>query len=126
MLAKYNDVMTPYYNLFDYDPFKLVDDIFYGTRNRSSSNYRVETTQENLVLSIDLPGVKSKDLDVKATGKTITVSGKIRGEDFKHVYRVSKDYDAESVDASLEDGVLTLSFDKIEATQTKSISVKVK
>ena len=126
MLMKYNDVMTPYYSLFDHDPFKIVDDILYSTRGQSKSNFRVETTDAKLTLSIDLPGVKSSDLDVKTTGKSITVSGKLRGEDFRQAYRISKEYDAEAVDASLEDGVLTLTFNRVVANQMKSIPVKVK
>jgi HSP20 family protein len=122
MLAKYYDSMLK--------P-ELFDAFFYGlptsqSRSLFSSDYRVETKEEGLTLSIDLPGVKSKDLTVQATGREVKIEGKVRGEDFKYTYRVSKDYDPETVDATLEDGVLTLLFKKTRNNNTKTIDIKLK
>jgi len=128
MLTKYSDTMlTPYFNLFDYKPFKFADEIFYGDRHSMyDHSYRVDTTDTGLTLSIDLPGVKSKDVSVQVTGRVVTVSGKLRGQDFKMSYSISRDYDADTADATLEDGVLAVTFDKTSKVNSKTIQVKVK
>ena len=111
MLTKYYDTMLKPFDTLD--ALRMFDDIYtpsWGLKPRSSaSSYRVNTTDTGLELSLDIPGVKSKDLSVQVTGRLLTVSGKVRGEDFKHTYRLSKDYDTDTVDATLEDGVLTSS-----------------
>jgi HSP20 family protein len=109
------------------DSFLYFDDL-YGrkTVDLTESRYRVETTDKDLTLSIDLPGVKVSDLSVKAVGQEVKVGGKIRGEEFKYSYRLSKDYDSDATSATLEDGVLTLRFSKTRKEEAKTIEVKVK
>lgn len=109
----------------------LFDAFFYGlptTRTRSSilNDYRVESTAEGLELSVDLPGVKSKDLTVQVTGRQVSITGKARGEDVKHTYRISKDFDPDTAEAVLEDGVLTLFFKKSKGQEARTLQVKVK
>ena len=127
MLAKYYDSMLKPFDSFD--TFRLFDDIYgpsWNLKTKShASSCRVNTTDNGLELSLDLPGVKSKDLSVQVTGRLLTVSGKVRGEDFKHTYRLSKDYDTDTVDATLEDGVLTLKFDRAK-DDAKTVSIKIK
>lgn len=127
MLTKYYDTMLT--KPFDaLDPFRLLDDVYGSSWNlkSTSSSYRVNATDTGLELSTDLPGVKSKDLSVQVTGRTVTISGKLRGQDFKNSYRVSKDYDVETAAASLEDGVLTLTFEKAADAQPRTIEIDVK
>lgn len=124
MLTKYYDSM-----LKPFDTFRIFDDLYGTTWNlragTHTSSYRVNTTDRGLELSLDLPGVKSRDLSVKVTGRTLEVSGKLRDEDFRHTYRISKDFDPDTVDATLEDGVLTLMFDRLKEG-SKTIDVKLK
>ena len=125
MLNKYYDSMLKTHDIFD--TFRILDDLYspLSSKTRSmSSVYRVETKDDKLTLSIDLPGVKLKDHTVQTTGRDLKVSGKLRGEDFKYHYTLSKEYNPESVAATLEDGVLTLSFDKITSASTRTVQVR--
>ena len=125
MLARYYDSMPKSFDLFD--PFRIFDDAYSSKwRMTSTAPYRVDVIEDVLHLSVDLPGLKSKDLGVQITGREIKVSGKIRDEEFKYSYRLSKDYDPETCDAGLEDGVLTLKFSKIKSAETRTIDVKIK
>ena len=112
-------------DLFNYDLYNS-SRLDKSWSNFSNSAYRVEMTEEGVILSIDLPGVKSKDLSVQTTGHEIKISGKVRGEDFKYSYKLSKNYNPNSVDAHLEDGVLSLKFFKTNDALTKTVDVKVK
>jgi len=115
-----------------FDTLRTLEDLYstpYTTRSRvynNSSVYRTEEKDNELQLSIDLPGVKGKDISVQVTGREIKVAGKLRGEDFKYSYALSKDYDPDTVTASHEDGVLTLIFGKTAVAKTKTIEIKLK
>jgi len=128
MLTKYYDTMlTNTRDLFD--PFRMLDDAYFAPLNKRStlsSAYRVNKTETGLELSIDLPGLKSKDLSVQTSGRDVKISGKIRDEEFKYTYRLAKDYTTDVVDATLEDGVLTLAFQKAQQVSSKTVEVKVK
>jgi len=114
-----------------FNTLRALDDLYSttsSTRTRSctSSEYRVEEKDNELHLSIDLPGVKAKELSVQTTGRDIKVTGKLRGDDFKYSYVLSKDYDPETISAIHEDGVLTLTFGKTSASKTRTVEIKVK
>lgn len=131
MLSKYYDSMLNTSHRDFLDPFKLFDDIYSTTflnhpSITKSSLYRVETNDDGMTLSLDVPGVKSKDLTVQVAGRDISVIGKLRGDEFKQLYRISKDYDPETIDALLEDGVLTLKICKAHESKSRTIEVKLK
>ena len=114
-----------------FDTLRTLEDLYSTPTSRTrvytnSSVYRTEEKDNELHLSIDLPGVKGKDISVQATGREIKVTGKLRGEDFKYSYVLSKDYDPETVTATHEDGVLTLTFGKTATAKTKTVEIKVK
>ena len=127
MLTRYYDSILKTHDLFD--AFKTFDDL-YGTRALATkswgSNYRTEVTDDGLTLSIDLPGVKSKDLNVQITGRDVKVSGTCRGTEFNYSYRVSKDLDPDTLDASLEDGVLFLKLKNAKGVEPRTVTVRVK
>lgn len=114
-----------------FDTLRTLEDLYSTPTSRTrvytnSSVYRTEEKDNELHLSIDLPGVKSKDISVQVTGREIKVTGKLRGEDFKYSYVLSKAYNPETVSATHEDGVLTLSFEKIVTAKTKTVEIKTK
>lgn len=115
-----------------FDTLRNLDNLYSPTatsRSRlftTTSVYRVEEKDNELHLSIDVPGVKPKEISVQVTGRDIKVSGKIRGEDFKYSYVLSKDYDPETISATHEDGVLTLTFGKTQESKTRTVEIKVK
>lgn len=130
MLNKYYDSMLKTDNLFH--TLRILDDLYSPTLTSKTRYYtstteaRTEKKDNELHLLVDLPGVKSSDLSVQTEGRVIKITGKRRGEEFKHTYTLSKEYDPESTSATLEDGVLTLTFAKSTETASRKIEVKVK
>jgi HSP20 family molecular chaperone IbpA len=96
------------------------------TRFCTSSEYRVEEKDNELHLSIDLPGVKAKDISVQTTGRDIKITGSLRGDDFKYSYVLSKDFDPDTITATHEDGVLTFTFDKATSSKTRTVEINLK
>jgi HSP20 family molecular chaperone IbpA len=129
-MNKYYDSMLKTDNLFQ--TLRILDDICSPTLTTgqryftSTAAAKTEVKDNELHLSVDLPGVKPNDLSVQAEGRTIKIVGKRKGEEIKHVYTLSKEYDPETTSALLEDGVLTLIFGKTQAAESRKIEVKVR
>lgn len=133
MLVKryYDDVASLRKNYAD--PFNIFDDYgrtldLLGTAQSfltAENFYRTEKTDTGIKLSVDLPGVKAEDLDVTLEGRTLRIKGIQRGKQVSYSYLISKDYDTSAVDASLQNGVLTLSFSRAPEREPKKIEVKV-
>ena len=87
----------------------------------------------------ELPGIKAGDINVEITGKNLTISGERKitseGENvryhrrerdagrFSRVIGLPGDIDAESVNAEMVDGILTVAISKAEASKPKKITV---
>lgn len=127
MLTKYYDSMLKPSSLFD--SLWIFDDLYGSNRlgnDRVDSSYRVNATDECLELSFDLPGTKRSDLSVQVTGHQVDISGKIREKNFKYSYRINKAYDPSTIEAKLEDGVLTLRLERTPESRPRTIDVSIK
>lgn len=94
---------------------------------------------DRLELIAEVPGLSKDDLDVKIQGNYLEISGKrevIAPEGYR-VHRSERgsasftrsltlpaDVDSGKVDASLKDGILTLTLPKSEAAKPRQISIK--
>ncbi len=93
---------------------------------------------EKLVVEAELPGLKMEDLDISASADELTIKGKrveeksdaafhrrerVMGE-FVRVLSLPTDVDADRVEATLQDGVLTVTLPKAAVARTRKITVK--
>jgi HSP20 family protein len=99
-------------------------------------------TEDHIVVKAAAPGVKPEDIEVTITGDLLTIKGEMKTEEKvekDHYLRQERRYGsfcrqvnlpapvkAESVQASYENGVLTLDLPKTEAVKTKSVKVVAK
>ena len=94
---------------------------------------------DDLVLMVDIPGVKSDGLEVDYEDGVLSINGRsnrepaaegirIRREyvsgDYHRCFRVSEDIDVEKVTAKVADGVLTLRLPKAARARKRRIEVK--
>lgn len=128
MLTRYYDSMMKNYYGEVLDTFKAFDESYFAPKSYrdKSSVYRVETDDNGLTLSIDVPGVKPEDISCDVLDKEVRVKGKCRGEEFKYLYTVSKGYDISDPEATLENGVLHLRFKKSNSSQVRGVKINVK
>jgi HSP20 family protein len=118
---------------------------FYSTSPRRSADagvfpqLNVTEDGDKFYMRAELPGVKSDDLDIQATGKTISISGerKIHAEHnnaryhrrereagkFSRVMAMPSDIDADRIEARLQNGILTVMVPKAEAAKPRQIKV---
>lgn len=119
-------------------PFGLFDELE-GSLKKSFEHFDMpldmKKTEDNLLLSFDLPGVRKEDLDIEIKEDKLFISGtrkkvfdksdfneKVYGE-FKRSFSLPHDLDIEKVHANFEDGVLNISIDKIQKTKPQKINI---
>jgi HSP20 family protein len=98
-------------------------------------------TENELVMTVDVPGIRQEDIDVRLENGTLTIKGERRFEsasDSKGYHRIERSYgtfartfslpetvDPEKVNAEYKEGVLTISIAKKEVAKPRSIKVQV-
>jgi len=97
-------------------------------------------TDEAFRIRLDVPGMKKEDITVNLQNNTLTVSGERsserteEGEEYVRVERAFGNFhrtftlpdavDQENVEASYEDGVLTINVPKTEASTRRQIEIQ--
>lgn len=126
MLTKFYDRNDTLANNF-FEPFYLFSDLAWprhSSQARTRTFYDVASDESGLTLTVDLPGVKKDDLKIEALDRTVTIKSKRGDEESTASYRISKDYDIDSADATLENGVLSLRFSKAKTSNSRVIQIK--
>ncbi|WP_299403178.1 Hsp20/alpha crystallin family protein [Acaryochloris sp. IP29b_bin.148] len=128
---------------------RQLDHLFEGaTDTGKSSNYpswapavELWDTGDTLILKAYLPGVKADSLDIQATRESISIAGERHPEDLKEgTKRLFSDINYgpfrrasklpiaiqnTKVEASFEQGLLTLTLPKVEEEQNKVVKVNL-
>jgi len=100
----------------------------------------IEEQDDVYVLEAELPGVKRQDLNIEIVGNELAITGEIKEQERKGVlrkqtrrtgrfeYRIGlpAQVDADKVDASLDNGVLTVRVPKAERAQRHKVEIKAK
>ena len=116
-------------NLID----EMINDIFRvypnSYRYSNSSNYKTDSDEDGLTLTMDVPGYNKKLIDVTVSGDKLSIEGKAHSGDtdgFVHNFTISDNLDTDGIDATVIDGVLTVSVPYAETVKPRKIEVKVK
>jgi HSP20 family protein len=94
-------------------------------------------TEDAIVLTADVPGLKPEELNVTLEGDTLTIRGELKNREenrnyllreratglFERVLTINTPIDTNKVKAEFSDGVLTLTLPKAEAVKPKQIKV---
>lgn len=102
----------------------------------------VYQTENEIVVSAAVPGIKPEDIDISVTGDTLTIKGETVAEErveegnyirqerrygrFERSMTLPVEVQADKADAVFENGVLKLSLPKAEAVKPRQIKVTVK
>ena len=116
-------------NLID----EMIDDIFRiypnSYRHNDLSEHKIETDDDGVTLTINVPGYNDKLIDVSISGDSLTIEGKAHTgstEGFNHTFTINDNLDANGINATVIDGVLTVSIPYAEEVKPRKIKVKVK
>jgi HSP20 family protein len=121
--------------------FHLPETLGQGNGIDFAPDMDIKETDKEVVLSLELPGVEEKDIDVSASGQVISVSGEKKSESeakTSDMYRSERSYgsffrslslpfniNGDKVRAKLTNGVLTVTIPKPAEVieKTKKIAV---
>jgi HSP20 family protein len=98
----------------------------------------VEETDDAFLIEADLPGVKREDVDVEVVGNELRINGEVQEREQSGVLRqqarmrgrfeyrstLPQYVDAEQIEATLKDGVLSLRVPKSERSQPRRVEIK--
>ena len=115
---------------------------FDGFSTTAAFPVELRETKEAYVLKASLPGMKPEDITVEATADEITIKGELKEQtELKeeeylrrelHYGKVQRSFtlplaiDPNKVEASFEQGVMTITLPKTEIVKPKTITVKAK
>ena len=101
----------------------------------------IHETEDAYTLVADLPGMKKEDLTVSIVEDRVTIKGSRKREEtheekgyrryeraegsFERSFRINGGVDAAKVEATFENGVLTVRLPKPEETKPRQVEVKV-
>jgi HSP20 family protein len=123
---------------------RMLDDTWTRPFTRTEREVRlpldVYTTPSEIVLSANVPGLKSDEVEVTLEGDTLTIRGEFKApmENVDYIFQerpygkfsrtltINVPVDNEKVEASFENGVLTITLPKAEAARPKTIKVEAK
>jgi HSP20 family protein len=113
-------------------------------QTRSFPPVNVSESEQHYTVSVELPGMDVKDIDIEVMGNQLNISGerKWEGEQKgKEYHRVESQYgrfsrslalpenlrlDRESIEATFQKGVLEVRIPKLEPTPVAKIAIKAK
>lgn len=137
--------ITPTYNRLAGDPLAMFDQLFNpGTRSSASLMRAPETdvveTEREIRVQVEMPGLKRDNIEVDVENNVLTIRGEKREErtegqegryhlaerrwgTFARSFVLPRDVDADNIQATFEDGVLTVRIPKSERARRRKIDV---
>lgn len=123
---------------------RLFEGSFISPQSLSAGGFPVAdlyVTDEDVVVEMAIPGANSNDIHVSVTGDTVSVAGEVKHQrhnqqgqqpyleemwrgKFQRVFTLPIQVDASKAQANFQDGILTLTLPKSEATKPRKIQVQ--
>lgn len=133
----YTPVRSLMDDFFDY-PLSRLNDIFYRDFENLSANVWEE--ENKIFVKMAMPGIKKEDIKISVTGDSINIEGKTAQEkeekekryflktlqsySYSQSFNLPSIVDPDNVEASFENGILTVKLPKAKESQTKEIVIK--
>lgn len=122
---------------------RIIEDVFGPVPQKSVSSYTpacdVEEKEGHYLMTIDLPGVSKEDVKIEINKNQLSISGQRKEErkeeknghhyveryqgNFVRSFTLPTSVDAEKIEATYQNGVLSIALPKSEAVKPKRIQV---
>jgi len=135
-LVKWNPVRSLFWGN-DMDLFNH----YFTRENLWTPAVDIEEDEKQYLVTMDLPGLDKKEVDIKLDGDLLTISGEKKDEKkengknyhrmeryygkFERSFHLNDDINKEQIDANFKNGVLRIALPKVEKAKPKQIQVKV-
>lgn len=92
--------------------------------------YEVQENEQHYLIETDLPGVKKEDIKIDLHENILTITGErkrdAKAESFKRSFTLPESVDVEKIEASHENGVLSIYLPKGAAAKPRTIEIQTK
>lgn len=110
-----------------------------STRRTFIPNTDIIEQEDTLLVLMDIPGAVEDNIEVNLEDNILTVTAKIDAEtydgyrplyqeyqvgDFQRSFRLIEDFDSDKIEATLKQGVLTLTLPRSEKAKPRKIQIK--
>jgi len=128
-----------------FEPTRWFDDFltrdlmpFYGDNRLLAPTVDIDETADEYIVSADLPGVKKEDISIECAENQLTISAERKYESvegrksdrqeryygsYQRSFTLPSGVDADKVEASYDEGVLTLRIPKGEQAKARKIEI---
>lgn len=134
-----------------WDPFREFEDLYtqmgrlmgtaFGSPTGAATGWvplaDVSETDDAYLVEVDLPGVKSKDINIEVTRNELVITGELKQTERKGLLRrkqrrvgefefriaLPREVDADQIEANLADGVLTVRIPKHETAKPRRVEI---
>lgn len=136
------DLQSDLNRFFDSSLLNLSKDFTQGMDDSWLPSTDIYDSADKLVIKTDLPGLEKDSIEVTVQGHTLFIKGEKKQEEsvqdlgylkserffgqFERALALTEDIDPSKVDASYENGILSVTVAKKEEAKPKQIKVKVK
>ncbi|UEM20876.1 Hsp20/alpha crystallin family protein [Skermanella mucosa] len=123
--------------LMDFEPFRRFETVFSG----AVPTAEVAEKEKEYVVTLELPGIDQKDVEISVSGGMLTVKGEKREEkektekqlhlserrygSFQRSFPVPETVDQDRIAAAMKDGVLTVTLPKTEEASRPARKIEV-
>ena len=111
------------------DFFWDLDRIFTSSPNRDYINYKTHSDEDGVTLTMNVPGYNKKLIDVSVEADTLVIKGQSNSGDtegFEKSFTLNDRLDTDNVEATIVDGVLTVTIPYRAEVKPRKVEVKVK
>lgn len=107
-------------NLWDWDPLFRS---FFPSNWQQMFGIDVNRKDDNYEIELAVPGYKPEDIDISYQDGVLTVSGRNPRRSFTRMLTVPEDIDENTIEANVENGVLTITMRQHPKAAPKKIAV---
>ena len=110
---------------FNNDILDVIDQLWFGTSSANVCSTFAEVVKDDgtWLVSLEVPGCKSKDIQITYDDGIVRVKAKKGTREIERAVYVRKGYDPQAASAHVEDGILTIMFKRLESAKPKVIPV---
>ena len=122
-----------------WNPWSIFDELerplFHAASSPDWPQFDIEDSDDQTVLTADLPGMSEDDIEVTVTGQELIVRGERKPRDGRHIHRgrfygafqrrfwIDGSYDPEHVSAHIANGELTIRLEKTARAKPRRIKL---
>src|SRR6185312_11413867 len=121
-----------------WNPWSLFDELersMFAASSQEWPQFDIEDTEDETVLSADLPGMSEDDIEITMTGAYVVVRGERKAKDghyvrrarfhgaFERRFRIGDGYDPDHVTAHIANGELTIRLEKAATAKPRRVKL---